>query len=410
LNEKTLLVFQTAYPYSVMVSQDLTGFFTSKDLGGYFTKVFTINGFGDITKSSETNFAVKVIKHNKIHTYIESTNSKFLFMLKLPAINFVVSQIYMFKAVSRILADNQIDVIRAEDPRYNGILGCYFSWRIRKPLVVGCWGNPDTIRKLTGKPMAPRLFKKIWIEKWIEKFVFRKTSLAIAQNIDNLNYIKQFRVPNLKLAIFRLGNAINPIHFVEPVLRELVTFRNEYGIAPTAKVVICVSALEKRKVIEDAIHAFHVIAASTESHLILVGSGSMQGSYYKLVGSLGLSNSVTFTGTINQLKLSSLLAQADVILSPLTGRALAEGMLASTPVVAYDIDCHPDFINSGINGYLVEYRDVEAMARKAIKLLNDESLSERLGIEGRASILAVMEPTKLIQDQRKIFDELLQTL
>jgi glycosyltransferase involved in cell wall biosynthesis len=98
-----------------------------------------------------------------------------------------------------------------------------------------------------------------------------------------------------------------------------------------------------------------------------------------------------------------------VILSPLTGRALAEGMLASTPVVAYDIDCHPDFINSGINGYLVEYRDVEAMARKAIKLLNDASLSERLGAKGRESILAVMEPIKLIQDQRKIFDELLQT-
>ena len=93
-----------------------------------------------------------------------------------------------------------------------------------------------------------------------------------------------------------------------------------------------------------------------------------------------------------------------MILSPLTGRALTEGMLASTPVVAYDIDCHPDFINSGINGYLVEYRDVEAMARKAIKLLNDASLSERLGREGRESILAVMEPTKLIQDQRKVFE------
>lgn len=409
MNEKILLVFQTAYPYSEMVSQDLTGFFTSKDLGGYFTKVFTINGFGDVTKSSEMNYQVRVIEHNKIHTYIESSNSKYFFMLKLPAINFVVSQIYLFKAISRILADNKVDVIRAEDPRYNGILGCYFSWRLRKPLVVGCWGNPDTIRELTGKPMAPRLFRNIRIEKRIEKFVLRRTSLAIAQNIDNLNYLKQFRVPNLKLAIFRLGNAINRIHFIEPVLREPVTFRSEYGIAPTAKIIICVSALEKRKVIEDAIHAFDIIVASTDSHLILVGSGSMHDSYHKLVGNLGLSNSVTFTGTINQLKLCSLLAQADVILSPLTGRALTEGMLASTPVVAYDIDCHPDFINSGINGYLVEYRDVEAMARKAIKLLNDASLSERLGRKGRESILAVMEPTMLIQDQRKVFDELLQT-
>ena len=83
MNEKILLVFQTAYPYSEMVSQDLTGFFTSKDLGGYFTKVFTINGFGDVTKSSEMNYQVKVIEHNKIHTYIESSNSKYFFMLKI---------------------------------------------------------------------------------------------------------------------------------------------------------------------------------------------------------------------------------------------------------------------------------------------------------------------------------------
>ena len=408
MSEKTLLVFQTAYPYSEMVSRDLTDFFTSKDLSGYFTRVITINGFGNILKSSELNFKVREIQHNKTHTFIEATNSKFFFMLKFPAINFILSQFYLFKAISKIVLENKIDIIRAEDPRYNGILGCYFSWRLQTPLVVGCWGNPDTIRKLTGKPMAPRLFRRIAVEKLIEKYVFSKANLAIAQNVDNLNYIKQFRFPNLKLAIFRLGNAINPIHFTEPANRELVSFRNKYGIEASTRIVICVSALEKRKIIEDAIHAFRIVIENTKCHLILVGAGSMEFDYRKLVSDLGISQSVTFTGIINQLELSSYLAQSDVVLSPLTGRALTEAMLASTPVVAYKIDCHPDFINSGVNGYLVEYRDVEAMAARALELLEDANLSKKLGAAGRALILDMMNPTKLVEDQRKLFDELMR--
>jgi len=406
-DEKTLLVFQTAYSYSDMASQDMTSFFTSKDLEGYFTKVITINAFGNPTKASEMNFRVNVIEHNQIHTYVESTNSKFQFMLKLPAFNFVLSQLVLLKAIHEIVKNNPIDVIRAEDPRYNGILGCYFSRKIRKPLVVGCWGNPDTIRELTGKPMAPRLFRKITIEKMIEKYVFRNTDLAIAQNTDNLNYIRQFDVPDNKLEIFRLGNAINSIHFTEPAARETLDLKHEYGISTSAKIVICVSALEKRKIVEDAICAFEKTGQGIGSHLILVGSGTMEADYRKLVDDLGLMGLVTFTGSINQLKLSRLLAQADVILSPLTGRALTEGMLAATPVIAYDIDCHPDFIQSGVNGFLVQYRDVEAMAKRIIELLNDNDLSEYLGAEGRSSILNEMEPTKLIQNQRHVFNQLL---
>jgi glycosyltransferase involved in cell wall biosynthesis len=82
-------------------------------------------------------------------------------------------------------------------------------------------------------------------------------------------------------------------------------------------------------------------------------------------------------------------------------------MLAATPVIAYDIDCHPDFIQSGVNGFLVQYRDVEAMAKRIIELLNDKDLSEYLGAEGRSSILNEMEPTKLIQNQMHVFNQLL---
>ena len=406
--KKTLLVFQTAYTYAQMQEKDMIDFFTSKDLDGYFDKVITANGFGRYTENSELNGRPLVIKHDENHIYIEATNSKSIDAQKFPFINFVFAQIRFIQFIRKLLKSSEINIIRAEDPRYNGILGFLFSSRRGLPLVVGNWGNPDTIRQLTGRPMSPRLFRNINIEKRIERFVFRKADLCIAQNSDNLEYISQYEVSAKRLAIFRLGNAINPIHFIDPELRVKFDFLSNFEIDETRPIVVCVSALEKRKIIEDALQAFALINKKKPCHMILLGSGTHENHYRQLAKELGIQACVTFAGMVGQVPLSNILAYSDVILSPLTGRALAEGMLSGTPVVAYDVDCHPDFIEDGINGFLVEYRNFHEMANRAIDLLSSHTLNRMLGKAGRITIQKMMNPQALIIEQRnhleKLFD------
>jgi glycosyltransferase involved in cell wall biosynthesis len=391
-----------------MREQDMTDFFTSKDLGGYFTKVITAHPFGKYTEPSSLNGKLFKVEHDSRHTYVEATNSSRAIFLKVPFVNFLFSQMHFITGVNHLLSNYDVDFIRAEDPRYNGLLGLYFARRFKKPLIVGCWGNPDTVRNLIGKPLAPRLFRNIKFEKFVEKIVFRNCNLAIAQNTDNLNYIRQFGVPERKLGIFRLGNAINPLHFSSPSEREKVDLVSDYSISGSKKIIVCVSVLEKRKIIEDALLAFSIINSEVDSHLLLIGTGTMEQYYREQAVRLNISNSVTFTGSINQLHLSKILAQAHLILSPLTGRALTEGMLSGTPVVAYDVDCHPDFIKTGSNGILVEYRNFQEMAKQSILLLLDEEYANTLGSAGRRSIIFEMNPEKLIEDQIIFFEKLAQ--
>ena len=389
-----------------MIENGLQDFFTSKELGGYFSKVVTINGFGKISEKSTHNGKPICIEHNDTHTYIEATNSKYNLLHKTPILNFLISQVRLYFVISKVLKKYQFDFVRAEDPRYNGLLALYFSRKMKKPLVVGSWGNPDTIRELTGKPTTPRLFRTVFFEKRIERFVFRRCNLGIAQNNDNLNFIRQFGIPEERLGIFRLGNAINALHFLEPSQRDLIDLFQMYSPKVNAKIIVCVSALEKRKIIEDALLAFSEINRHLESHLFLIGVGSSEKFYRQEVQRLNLNNSVTFTGLIDQLLLSQILAQSDLILSPLTGRALTEGMLSGTPVIAYNIDCHPDYIQHGVNGFLVEYRNVEKMAAEAVTLLKNQILAKKIGLAGRASTLEVMNPEKLIIAQREYFEKI----
>ena len=404
---RKLLVFQTAYTYAQMKENDILDFFTSKDLGGYFEKVITVNGFGKYTEGSCLNGMPLLIEHDHTHTYIEATNSKYKLFKRVPLFNFLFSQIRLICFLRRVLAETKVDIVRAEDPRYNGIIGFFFSSVLRIPLVVGNWGNPDTIRNLTGKPMAPRLFKSINFEKFVERNVFRNADLCIAQNTDNLDYIRQYGVSREKLGIFRLGNAINSVHFNEPGMRRKFDFAGNYGIDTSKSIFVCVSALEKRKIIEDALIVLSIVNDEKKSHLILLGSGTYESEYRQLSRNLGIEKNVTFAGLVDQFTLSEILANSNVILSPLTGRALAEGMLSATPVVAYDIDCHPDFISDGLNGYIVEYRNCQEMALKALALLNNPELSRSLGNEGRRTIKELMDPIALVKDQRLQLEKIL---
>ena len=74
-----------------------------------------------------------------------------------------------------------------------------------------------------------------------------------------------------------------------------------------------------------------------------------------------------------------LLADADVILATIIGRALVESALSSTPIVAYDCEWHAEFITEGTTGLLVPLGDTAAMGEGALALLSDSSRAAKIG-------------------------------
>ena len=86
---------------------------------------------------------------------------------------------------------------------------------------------------------------------------------------------------------------------------------------------------------------------------------------------LDVSDQIVFCGT--GIRFGYLvLPHVSVIISTLTGRALAETALSAVPIVAYDIDWHGEAIETGITGELVPYSNYLHMADAVEKILNDK--------------------------------------
>ena len=404
-----LIVFQSAYSYTTLCERQLLVFATSKDLDGFFERVITVHPAAtvELDLASKHRYGkIGVYKHSETHTFVEAKAGRVLALKRFPLANFALGQLGLILFLLRITAFEKNIVVRAEDPRYNGILGFLFTKLKRKPFIVGSWGNPDSLRSYTKTPLQPRVFRNVAQEEACERFLLRRAHCVLVQNEDNLNYAVSYGAHRENVKYFRLGNAIHPQHF--QVITDRVASNEALGLIAHPGIKVCtISRLEKLKLIDHVIRAFHVMNLSSEANLYLFGDGSERQALIRLTRDLGIEDRVHFPGNVDQESLANLLPQIDLVLAPSMGRALTEVALAERLIVAYDIDCHPEIVIDGKSGFLVEYLDIEALSQKGKYALQNPSIARNMGRVAREVALDLMNPEKLIKEQRQIFLDLL---
>lgn len=122
--------------------------------------------------------------------------------------------------------------------------------------------------------------------------------------------------------------------------------------------------------------------------LIITGDGSCQQAYETLASRLGLDDRVQFLGWVSEARLQKLYRQATVSVVPSImpepfGKVGVEAMTNGCPVVAFDVGGISDWLQDGVNGFLVPPRDVEYFANRLLNLLDDPELAKQLGANGK---------------------------
>jgi glycosyltransferase involved in cell wall biosynthesis len=401
-------VIQSAYTYKSLRERNLLEFATSKDLGGFFDIVYTVHAASTVefdSNSRERYGKIATYIHSPTHIFIEAKFGRYWHLRKFPLLNFILAQIGLIVHIVKLSWKEKELFIRAEDPRYNGLLGFALTRIKRLPFIVGSWGNPDTIRKFTGEPLQPRVFKNLKTEIFFERFLMRRADCVLVQNEDNFNYAILYGAKKENVKYFRLGNAIYPGHFSEPTSRTLS--REDRSLINHQGYKVCtISRLEKLKIVDHTLKAFAEMKASINSHLYIFGDGSERDSLLDLGSELGLDGRIHFLGNIDQETLAKLLPRMDLVLSPSMGRALTEVALAGLPIVAYDTDCHPEIVKTGETGILVEYLDIQKMAVAGDYMFDNQAEAKLMGSAARDWTLNLMNPDKLIEEQRLIFSHL----
>jgi glycosyltransferase involved in cell wall biosynthesis len=343
-----------------------------------------------------------------VHTLIEGKVGRFRWLRTIASANFLISQLSLLLLLLRLVRRERIDLIRSEDPLYNGLLAWIVARLTGRPLVIGVWGNPGEIRRNSKRPLMPRLFRTVSAEEKVERFVLRRADLALAQNEDNRRFILSAGVPPDRAVVFRLGNALDPAHFMSPDKRPS-------GVEDLAEasagrpVLLVISRLERIKLVDHAVRALSELhRRGRQATLLIAGDGPMLTELEQLAAELGVASQVKFLGNCSQDWFVQVIPRVDAVISPLTGRALAEAALGGAPVVAYDVDWHSELIVDGETGELVPYFDIMALADALERLLDDPSRARRMGCALRERTMRLLDPVAAREMQAATYDRLLR--
>ncbi len=142
------------------------------------------------------------------------------------------------------------------------------------------------------------------------------------------------------------------------------------------------------------------------ARLMLVGDGPDRISVERLVKRLDLEEHVMLTGFRSDV--ANLLNCSDVVVlcsetesAPLT---LLEGMSSGLPVIATRVGGIPEIVDDGVNGFLVQSKNPEAIAERVLELNADPELRRRIGEAARARVLERYTAEKVVGQYMEIYE------
>jgi glycosyltransferase involved in cell wall biosynthesis len=163
------------------------------------------------------------------------------------------------------------------------------------------------------------------------------------------------------------------------------TLHEDYQIPADSQIVGVVARLEAEKGHRTLLEAWPlVLAAVPSARLLVIGEGSERDSLEAEVMSLGVEESVVFTGRREDVP--AVTAALDVAVLPsyreAQGLSVLEAMALSRPVIASRVGGIPEMIEDGVSGLLVEPHDFEALAAGIVRLLTDHPLADMIARRG----------------------------
>ena len=164
------------------------------------------------------------------------------------------------------------------------------------------------------------------------------------------------------------------------------------------KLLIHVSNFRPVKRVLDCIRILEEVRKHTPAHLLMVGDGPDRGPAEQLARQLKLTQHVSFLGKQNHVE--RLIPLAHVLLMPSEmesfGLVALEAMACGVATVSTNVGGIPELVTHGINGFMEPVGDIAAQAARAVELLTDEALHQRIAAAGRARAMEQFSTEKII--------------
>lgn len=165
------------------------------------------------------------------------------------------------------------------------------------------------------------------------------------------------------------------------------TTKHQFGLG-NEQCILFVGSLIPRKGLAFLIEAAKkVVAVHADTKFIVVGDGPLRGQIDSSLKAANLTNNFKFIRSVEEDELPTLYNLADIFVLPSIqegqGIVLLEAQASGKPVVAFNTGGVKEAVRNGKTGLLVERGDNGGLAEGLLKLLDNKSLREEMGAEGR---------------------------
>jgi len=308
------------------------------------------------------------------------------------------------------------------------VFGYKIHWPIymlsRRPdVLVSLYAEPSyllgwVIAKLRGSRTAfwcevtfdAWITRRLWKEK-LKKIIFPKVDVVLGSGNDGKNYAMRYGVRESNALILRHSIDVNfyKSHHKEN-LKIRNTIRSELHLVGT--VFIYVGRLWWGKGINYLLNAFENVQKTSQGQvsLLIVGDGSEEQNLKEICAKRNIKN-VVFAGFHQKSDLHIYYSAADVFVFPTLGDpyglVVDEAMACSLPIIsttgAGEI---ADRIEQGINGYIVQPKDENALTESMLRFVNDGELCTAMG-RNSAKMIEGNTPEKWADTFNNIVSDLL---
>lgn len=340
-----------------------------------------------LTKLGHEVFIITVSDNKK--DYVLENNGH---ILRLPSVNlancydYKMTSVYPIKAVNMIKKMN-LDVIHSNVEFTVGIFARVVSEQLSIPLVHTYHTNwEDYTHYITkNKKILDDICKKLL--KYLVVFFEDKTvtELIVPSNkIYNLFKDKYKFTKNIH--IIQTGIETSKFYKENFNLKDINSLKKKLGIKKKDFVVMTVSRLAKEKRVDRIINNHkELVKKYSNMKLLIVGDGPDIDKLKDEAKSLGVSDSVIFTGKVPLSDIPIYYQLGNVFVtaskSETQGLTVVEAISSSLPVVAVKDDSFVNSVIEDFNGFV--FTDDEKYINSISKLYEDKDLYNRLSNQSR---------------------------
>lgn len=329
---------------------------------------------------------------------------EYITAIGLKATSTIFREFYSVFKIADFCVQEKVGILRALKHEYPALRFYLVSCLIKIPFIVDINGNYELLHRLNGKSYYFRTLSKIPVFRifapiltnWLLGLPLKHATFVLGRNKNNYEHAFALGAAVEKMSLLRVSNFNHAFNNYDPAKLPPAPMDYPY--------VLFVGRLVLIKFPFDVIDAFEIAAAKLPDYrLVMIGDGALRQEVVQRIESSTFKDRIVFLGSCSSNMVFNYTVHAKIAVCPYSGYTLAESMLCGVPVIAYDIENHSEVVIDGYTGFLVPFRNIEALSKTIFSVANDYEKAKSIGLRGQELARVVYNKDTIMEKEGMVY-------